>query len=88
MPSTQNSHIKINYKTKNNVQAASVFHYAIECFEGMKAYVDKDGNVRMFRPDMNMKRMQSSAHRLQLPVSDSVRVLYHYHFAYSIQEVT
>lgn len=50
--------------------ACSVFHYAIECFEGMKAYKDAKGNIRMFRPDMNMKRMNSSTSRLLLPNFD------------------
>jgi branched-chain amino acid aminotransferase len=36
--------------------AASVFHYALECFEGMKAYKCNDGEVRLFRPDCNMER--------------------------------
>lgn len=35
----------------------------------MKAYRHADGTVTMFRPDMNMKRMNSSAQRLALPVS-------------------
>ena len=30
---------------------AHVFHYAIECYEGMKAYVDGDGRTRLFRPE-------------------------------------
>jgi branched-chain amino acid aminotransferase len=47
--------------------AASVLHYGLECFEGMKAYLDDEGHIRMFRPDMNMKRICSSAHRLLLP---------------------
>jgi branched-chain amino acid aminotransferase len=47
--------------------SASVFHYALECFEGMKAYSDAQGRVRLFRPDMNMKRLASSAQRLCLP---------------------
>ena len=47
--------------------AASVFHYALECFEGMKAYVDTKGQVRLFRPDLNMKRMNNSMKRLFLP---------------------
>ena len=49
--------------------SASVLHYGLECFEGMKAYKDKQGNVRMFRPDMNMKRLASSVERLALPVT-------------------
>lgn len=44
-----------------------VFHYAIECYEGMKAYKDTDGNIRLFRPEQNMKRMNVSASRLCLP---------------------
>ncbi|KAI7878940.1 branched-chain amino acid aminotransferase II [Lichtheimia hyalospora FSU 10163] len=47
--------------------SATVFHYAAECFEGMKAYKDKDGKIRLFRPDMNMARMNRSAHRIALP---------------------
>lgn len=47
--------------------ATCVFHYAFECFEGMKAYKDKDGKVRLFRPDMNMARLNKSASRIALP---------------------
>ncbi|GBC10406.1 hypothetical protein RclHR1_09600001 [Rhizophagus clarus] len=47
--------------------SAMVFHYSFECFEGLKAYKDKDGNIRLFRPDMNMKRFKKSAARLTLP---------------------
>ena len=45
-----------------------VFHYGLECFEGMKAYKDAHGKIRLFRPDMNMKRMNKSCDRLVLPV--------------------
>ncbi|KAF2072240.1 hypothetical protein CYY_006440 [Polysphondylium violaceum] len=47
--------------------SASVFHYALECFEGMKAYKDSKGNVRLFRPMENMNRFLSSASRICLP---------------------
>jgi branched-chain amino acid aminotransferase len=50
--------------------AASCLHYAIECFEGMKAYIDQRGDIRLFRPDMNMTRMNNSARRLLLPEFD------------------
>lgn len=50
--------------------SAIVFHYGMACFEGMKAYKDKDGNIRLFRPDMNAKRLWKSAHRLALPAFD------------------
>ena len=47
--------------------ATCVFHYGFECFEGMKAYKDKKGDVRLFRPDKNMERMNKSAARIALP---------------------
>ncbi|KAJ1976598.1 branched-chain-amino-acid transaminase bat2 [Dimargaris xerosporica] len=47
---------------------ASVFHYAFECFEGMKAYKDRQGHIRLFRPDMNMARMNRSVERISLPM--------------------
>ncbi|KAK3384337.1 aminotransferase [Lasiosphaeria ovina] len=47
--------------------ATCVFHYAFECFEGMKAYKDKAGQIRLFRPDKNMARMNKSAARIALP---------------------
>ncbi|KAL3962557.1 hypothetical protein ACCO45_004080 [Purpureocillium lilacinum] len=47
--------------------ATCVFHYAFECFEGMKAYKDKSGKVRLFRPDKNMARLNKSAARIALP---------------------
>ena len=46
---------------------AGVFHYAPSCFEGLKAYRGVDGRVRLFRPDENAKRMESSARYLDMP---------------------
>jgi branched-chain amino acid aminotransferase len=40
---------------------------SLQCFEGMKAYKNKDGEVLMFRPDKNMARMNSSMTRLAMP---------------------
>jgi branched-chain amino acid aminotransferase len=51
--------------------ATCVFHYAFECFEGMKAYRDSKGRVRLFRPDKNMERFNKSAARIALPTFDS-----------------
>jgi branched-chain amino acid aminotransferase len=50
--------------------ATCVLHYAFEAFEGMKAYKDRAGNVRLFRPDKNMARMNKSAARIALPRFD------------------
>ena len=43
---------------------AGALHYAIECFEGLKAFRGKDGSVRLFRPEENAKRLQRSAEYL------------------------
>lgn len=40
---------------------AGVFHYSIECFEGLKAYRGVDGKIRLFRPEENAKRLRRSA---------------------------
>ncbi|KAK7511652.1 aminotransferase [Phyllosticta citriasiana] len=50
--------------------ATCVFHYAFEAFEGMKAYKDKDGRIRLFRPDKNMARLNKSSARIALPTFD------------------
>ena len=42
-------------------------HYGQACFEGMKAYKDKDDNVFLFRPDKNFVRINKSAKRLAMP---------------------
>ncbi|KAI0824163.1 branched-chain amino acid aminotransferase II [Trametes gibbosa] len=47
--------------------SATVFHYAHCLFEGLKAYRDPSGRVTLFRPDMNMQRMNTSAQRVALP---------------------
>jgi branched-chain amino acid aminotransferase len=44
-----------------------VFHYGQAVFEGMKAYKDDNGQVWMFRPDENQKRINKSAKRLAIP---------------------
>lgn len=50
--------------------ASTVFHYGAEIFEGMKAYRTADGEIRMFRPTENIKRLNNSAERLCLPQID------------------
>eukprot|EP00475_Leptophrys_vorax_P010584 TRINITY_DN1716_c0_g1_i3.p1 TRINITY_DN1716_c0_g1~~TRINITY_DN1716_c0_g1_i3.p1 ORF type:complete len:205 (+),score=36.54 TRINITY_DN1716_c0_g1_i3:13-627(+) len=55
--------------------AVSSLHYALQAFEGMKAYIDQDGNVRLFRPDMNMKRLNNSCKRLCFPTFDGDQYL-------------
>ncbi|MEG1317205.1 MAG: branched chain amino acid aminotransferase, partial [Oscillospiraceae bacterium] len=47
--------------------AATVFHYAQEIFEGMKAYRSDKGEILLFRPRENLMRLNSSAERLCIP---------------------
>ena len=47
--------------------AASVFHYAGEVFEGLKAYRRKDSKVQLFRHDATVERLNISAERIGLP---------------------
>ncbi|KAF9529456.1 branched-chain amino acid aminotransferase II [Crepidotus variabilis] len=55
--------------------SATVLHYAQTIFEGMKAYKDEQGRVTLFRPDMNMRRMNTSAARIALPTFDGNALL-------------
>lgn len=58
--------------------ATMVLHYAQETFEGLKAYRDPEGNVQLFRPEMNAKRMRNSNKRLcmaELPEEDFVQAV-------------
>ena len=41
--------------------AATCLHYGQECFEGLKAFETKNGDVQVFRVDENAKRMKNSA---------------------------
>ncbi|KAK2748718.1 branched-chain-amino-acid transaminase bat2 [Myotisia sp. PD_48] len=60
----------IPYQNLSMDPASCVFHYAFECFEGMKAYKGKDGSIRLFRPDRNMERLNKSSRRIALPTFD------------------
>ena len=46
--------------------AATGLHYGQEAFEGLKAYMGKDGKVRLFRWEENAKRMLSSANGIKM----------------------
>ncbi len=47
--------------------ATSVFHYAQEIFEGLKAYRQADGSIVTFRPQANAARFRRSARRMAMP---------------------
>ncbi|MBB6450283.1 branched-chain amino acid aminotransferase [Geomicrobium halophilum] len=50
--------------------SAMVFHYGQTVFEGLKAYRMSDGDIRLFRPEENFKRMNHSSERLSIPPID------------------
>ena len=41
--------------------------YGMGCFEGLKAFPQPDGSLKLFRPDENSKRMESSMKGLFMP---------------------
>ncbi|KDQ51334.1 hypothetical protein JAAARDRAFT_140434 [Jaapia argillacea MUCL 33604] len=55
--------------------ASSCFQYCPNVFEGMKAYMGPDGKARLFRPQLNMARMEMSAARVALPLFNSSALL-------------
>eukprot|EP00529_Nitzschia_sp_RCC80_P020788 CAMPEP_0113510130 /NCGR_PEP_ID=MMETSP0014_2-20120614/37960_1 /TAXON_ID=2857 /ORGANISM="Nitzschia sp." /LENGTH=401 /DNA_ID=CAMNT_0000406037 /DNA_START=224 /DNA_END=1426 /DNA_ORIENTATION=+ /assembly_acc=CAM_ASM_000159 len=75
-----NSHVKIMYKDGewSNPElvkdpyvtlhiGATSLHYGQACFEGLKVFHQKDGEVYAFRPEENAARMQSSCRRIMMP---------------------
>jgi len=46
--------------------ASTCLHYGQEIFEGMKAYMGKDGNIRIFRWNNNSDRMNHSARGIMM----------------------
>jgi branched-chain amino acid aminotransferase len=48
-------------------EASTALHYGQQCFEGLKAYRTKNGEIQMFRPDQNAKRMNASCRRILMP---------------------
>ena len=48
----------------------AAIHYGHTIFEGLKAYRGEDGAIRLFRPEMNYKRMMASCDRMCLPQMD------------------
>ncbi len=50
--------------------ACIVLHYGQAVFEGMKAYLGPEGEVLLFRPEMNMARLNRSSERLSIPRFD------------------
>lgn len=52
-----------------------VLHYSQTIFEGLKAYRAIDGSINLFRPKLNIERLNRSAERLAIPPVDVERTL-------------
>ncbi|MBI9091996.1 MAG: branched-chain amino acid aminotransferase [Desulfobacterium sp.] len=50
--------------------ATMMLHYGQAIFEGLKAYKTDDGNIRLYRPRDNFKRLNKSARGLCIPEID------------------
>jgi branched-chain amino acid aminotransferase len=53
-------------ETINLHMGATALHYGQEAFEGLKAFMGKDGKVRIFRLDENARRLQSSCEGIMM----------------------
>lgn len=59
-------------------EASAALHYGLAIFEGLKAFRTKEGEINIFRPEENGKRMIRSAERLMMapyPVEDFVEAV-------------
>lgn len=55
-------------ETLNIHMAATCLHYGQEAFEGLKAFRGKDGKIRVFRPEANAERLQSTCDGILMPL--------------------
>ncbi len=63
--------IKTEHNPYFNIHvAATALHYGQSCFEGLKAFRQKNGRTAVFRPDENAKRMIVSARRIAMEPPD------------------
>lgn len=57
--------------------ASLVFHYSQEVFEGQKAYQSPEGDILMFRPMENAKRLNRSLKRMCMPTIPEADILHY-----------
>jgi branched-chain amino acid aminotransferase len=55
--------------------ATMFLHYAQGAFEGLKAYRTESGNIQLFRPQENFKRLNRSCRRLCIPEIDETSAM-------------
>lgn len=56
-------------------ECAGVLQYAQTVFEGLKAYTTENGDIVIFRPDLNASRLKDSAERLEMPAFPEERFI-------------
>ena len=64
------NHRIVPYGNLSISPANMVFHYSMSTFEGLKAYKTKNGDINLFRPMMNMERLNRSNERMALAKFD------------------
>lgn len=61
---------------RNSIDGLPIVNYTTQygmgCFEGAKGFPQKDGSIKLFRPDENAKRMFNSMKGLLMPAIDPV----------------
>lgn len=57
----------VPYQAISLEPSSKIFHYGQSVFEGLKAYKDANGDVFLFRPEDNAKRLNISSKRLAIP---------------------
>jgi len=60
----------IPYQAITLEPGVSMLHYGQTVFDGYKAFRGLDGQARIFRPDMNARRLHDSCQRLCIPIMD------------------
>lgn len=60
----------VPYQSLTLDPASIIFHYGQTVFEGLKAYMTKDGDIQLFRPEKNFARLNHSNERLCIPPID------------------
>ena len=48
-------------------EGSTAIHYGQQCFEGLKAYRTKNGDIQLFRPNRNASRLNDSLNKLLMP---------------------
>lgn len=57
----------VPYEWIQLLPGTAILHYAQSVFEGLKAYRGRNGEIFVFRPDMNARRLNKSSERMCIP---------------------